>query len=64
MREVWVVGATSNRFGKMAETAREAATARLDGRDPSVRTRAAATFSIRSWRTASASPNIRRMSAR
>ena len=26
MREVWVVGASSNRFGKMAETAREAAT--------------------------------------
>ncbi len=26
MREAWVVGAASNRFGKMAETAREAAT--------------------------------------
>jgi acetyl-CoA C-acetyltransferase len=26
MREVWVLGAASNRFGKMAETAREAAT--------------------------------------
>ena len=26
MRETWVVGAASNRFGKMAETAREAAT--------------------------------------
>ncbi|HTP54979.1 MAG TPA: beta-ketoacyl synthase N-terminal-like domain-containing protein [Thermoplasmata archaeon] len=26
MREVWVVGASSNRFGKMAESAREAAT--------------------------------------
>jgi acetyl-CoA C-acetyltransferase len=26
MREVWVVGAASNRFGKMAESAREAAT--------------------------------------
>ncbi len=40
MREVWVVGAASNRFGKMAETAREAATSvaaeaiRQSGVDP------------------------------